>query len=694
MSMRRPVNRFAPQKFRYSFWSKATAAAVVLFPLSLQRLDFRATFSLGLSISAYKSSPAYGAFEDVRESYESATPPIPETARIIRAGETFTPVLATEQTPVARRLATVKGITVHIRPAAFEPQPVYVAGEDIATASVGALAQKLAQAELRRSGPGEPTEKILRSQTGTQILVRRTIPSEPGVEEIPAPREEAVTVARHTVSYSGLTTRTVNPNNMRPLWLSGQIEMTGGLAFIGSDTQMVIQRTFNGERFEQGRIWVTEGKFEIHVKQPAGFLVAELRTRDGRVLGRGEVNLLDLHDVPPRDSRIADLRIALHPTAEGASFRTISGHSHNNQNMPVASAKVEIQSYSDPLPVNSEGEAGDPTLSRDSTFVARASAKNHWPSMVVGQAQVPQDIRLFSNSMVDALIGLNLEGMDKKEAYQQSVVWGRLTRDGKPVAGAVVEMAGAYSPIYFSELYLPDKKAIVTSQNGVFAFVKVRAGVQALRVRIGGRIYPAQIFPTEGRHVSYVEFSLHDKQVSQFRVFDGLDMSKPLSAQIRMVGSDEVLPIGRDDFVEYSTAANPFVVEADAGADYEISRVTVSGSPHVVHVPLVGREWLNRLAGERRVTMLPRRGTIVGYMDNHDYEVELTGYAPGEPTQIVYFDAKGAPLEAKVGVAGGGFVIFNAPMGLQTLYVHPMQSRETFSQVVVAEPEFVQVITH
>jgi hypothetical protein len=74
--------------------------------------------------------------------------------------------------------------------------------------------------------------------------------------------------------------------------------------------------------------------------------------------------------------------------------------------------------------------------------------------------------------------------------------------------------------------------------------------------------------------------------------------------------------------------------------------------------------------------------------------VELTGYAPGENMQIVYFDALGKPLETRTGVAGGGFVIYNAPQGLQTLYVHPTQSRETFSQIVVAEPEFVQVITH
>jgi hypothetical protein len=41
----------------------------------------------------------------------------------------------------------------------------------------------------------------------------------------------------------------------------------------------------------------------------------------------------------------------------------------------------------------------DPTLSHDSNFVARAQARDHWPSLVVGQAQLPQDIRIFAKAV-------------------------------------------------------------------------------------------------------------------------------------------------------------------------------------------------------------------------------------------------------------------------------------------------------
>ncbi|MGZ3722826.1 MAG: hypothetical protein ACXVA9_07860 [Bdellovibrionales bacterium] len=734
---------FTAKKTNFVFWSRVTAVAVVFFPLSIHHVDFRSTFNLGVSVSAHKSSPAYAAFEDLRENYASEHPQIPEQGHLMAAGTTFNYKTA-QKTPTIRLLA-MKGMTIR-QPPEVKPQPFMVAGQTIrrnalpprvqaraalseiekqalplaerkrqivetlkqeenwAPPTAGALAQELAQAEL--VGVHEH-ERILRSSTGNPIIIRRSVnndaPPVASAPQAPAAKIDVATVSPPPALptndsgfgfTSSISTRNPNPGDQRPLWLSGQVEMTDGLAFLGSETQIVIRRTFNGQNFESGRIWITEGKFEIHVKRPMGFLVAELQTRDGRVLGRGEVSLIDLKGIPQQDNHITDVRIALHPTTEGASFHAISGYSYGGQKLPVADARVEIQAYSDPQKVNSEGMVSEPTLSRDSSFVARALAKNHWASLVVGQAQEPQDIRLFANNLVDALMNLNLNGTDKKEAYKQSIVWGQVTRDGKPVAGASVEMAGDYTPIYFSEMYMPDIKMPGTSANGLFAFIKVRAGVQAVRVKIGNKIYPAQVFPTEDKHVSYVEVGIRDKVISQFKVFDGLNMNKPVIAQVRLVGTDETLPVAKDDFVEYSVAANPFMVEADGGSEYEISRVTMTGSPHVVHIPLVNRDWLYQLSANKGISPIPRRGTVVGYMDGQDFEVELTGYAPGEVMQIIYFDAQGKPLETKTGIAGGGFAIFNAPQGLQTLYVHPVQSRETFSQVIVAEPQFVQVVTH
>ena len=700
------------RKSSYFFWAQGVAAGVILFPLSIHQVDFRAAFGLGVAISAHKSSPAYAAFEDMHENFVSDFPRMPDRARPFRR-ESFQP-FGTHNRPVVRQI-TLNGLTIR------GPRPVEVAQPMVIASSTplrhsyqdtseilpeltdnsGALlpiaerkrrlVEQLRGADLAQASPASLARELAEAAVSQFPPIEKNYM--PPLARSAEPKQVRVASNEESNGYSSFGIHNIVNDNMRPLWLTGQVEMTGGLAFVGPQTQIVVQRVFNGKAYEQGRIWVTEGRFEIRVKEPSGFLVAELRTPDGRVLGRGEINLLDLTDLPPGD-RIGDLRIALRPSAEGATLHAVSGYSTGTQKVAVRNARVEIQAFSDPQKVNEDGIVNEPNLSRESSFVARALAQGHWPSLVIGQAREPQDVKLFANSMVDALINLSVEKSARKDAHQQSIVWGQVSRLGKTLSNVQLELAGDNHAIYFNAAYLPDPGLRATSANGLFAFVNVKTGVQAVRVRIGNKIYPAQIFPTEEKHVSYIELEVHDKSIAQFRVLDGLDMNKSVVARVRLVGTDEQLTIGKDTFVEYSAVAGPLMIEADAGVAYEVSRVSVTGSPHVVHIPLVQREWLSESARAHNIAMLQSRGTVVGFMDDHDFEVEMTGYPPGQTPQIIYFDSSGRSVSGKTGVAGGGFVIFNAPSGVQTLYVHPLQSRETFSQVVVAEPEFVQVVTH
>lgn len=733
------------RKRRYIFWSRITGIAVVLFPLSFHSVDFRASFTQGISVSANKASPAYAAFEDLREDYKhSGEFKFPAGAKMLTAGTEFDFKAAKQKIVTVRQIA-MRGVTIRAptEPAAVpttvaaqnqSQEAVFFAEgriqrreiargpaeltdlsgsllplnqrkqnlaqellqEDWSAPTPAARAQELVQEELQRT---VSETRSIPTRGGSTIVIRKpdASPSRarlPDVAVVEPPRDEPMPMFNVA---SALGRRTSDPANLRPLWLTGQIEMTEGLAWVGPETHMVVKRVFNGYVFEKGRIWVSEGRFEIRVKEATGYLVAELVTRTGQVLGRGEINLLDLHQVPGREDRVANLRIPLRPTNEGATFRAVSGYSHGAHKMTVAGAKVEIQSHAQPMKANDDGYAVDPVIDRDSSFVARAVADGHWPSLVVGQAKEPQDIRVFSNKLVQALISLNMEGAsraEKKDAGNQAIVWGRLVSEGKPAAGAQIEMAGDYKPIYFNELYVPDSRLKGTSANGLFAFIKVRYGVQALRVRAGGKTYPAQVFPTENKHVTYVELDIRSKAVAQFKVFNAFEMQRPVAARIRLVGAEETLDVGKDEIVQYAVAANPFMVEAEAGGEYEVSRVTVSGTPHVVHVPLVQRQWLYQLMQDRRVSQISQRGIIVGLIDDAGYQVDLTGYPMNENMQIVYLDHLGRPTDSKVGLQGGGFAIFNAPAGLQTLFLRAPGTHHVFSQVVVAEPEFVTVITH
>lgn len=677
------------QRKRYYWAPRIVAAAVVLFPLSLQKIDFRNVFGGGVSVSAYKSSPAYAAFEDLNQEYNSPFPKFPEKLETLSAGkQTYIP--PAPEPAMAIRVVALKGATIKTPPVVVashpQPQPFYVAGQTKFSELPLVHRKQVLAAQVASEGFQVPTL----AQRAQELIATVAPPPPPKREEKPP-----VDPSEGFGFMSHVQTIEPKPEQLRPLWLNGQIEMTGGLAFTGRETQMAVKRVVDGQVLEKGRIWISEGRFEIHVKSATGQLVAELATPEGRVLGRGEVNLVHLQDIPTNDNRIYDIRIAMRPTAEGATIRAVSGYSHGHQVIPVKEARIEIQNYLEPQKVNDEGYVGQPNLHSKSTFVARATAPKHWASIVIGQAEKPQDIKLFSNTLVEALIGLKTTGVgEAKIAGKSGIVWGQIRKDGKNAAGVSVQMAGSYQAIYFNEAYFPDPKLTATSANGLFAFINVQRGVQALRVQANGKTYPAQVFPTEEKHVSYIELELEDRVVTQFKVVDVLNMNSPVEARIRMVGTEEVVPLRHSGMVEYSNGANPFMVEAEAGVEYELSRVTLSGRPQNIFIPMIRRDWLTNIFNSQNILSLPGRGIIVGFIDDEDFDVELTGYGPQEKMQIVYFDARGNVLQdRKSGKAGGGFIIFNAPLGLQTVYIHPLQSKETFAQVAVAEPEYIHVLT-
>ena len=593
-------------------------------------------------------------------------------------------------TAPARRHLALAGLTIHL-PASEVTKPAVM----IATATpvelyhdpestLGGVAERLVKKEL--ASAARAVERVITSATGVGIVVRGDAPvatDAPALASAPVPAEFKPTLA--AIDAAGAA---------RPVWIDGQIEMTGGLGWIGPETDLVVRRTVDGRTQEKGRIWVTEGKFEIHVSKATGYLVAELQTRDGRVLGRGEVNLVGvLGTAPTSGQRIGDLKIALRPTTEVASLRAVSGYSHGERKIALADAQVEIDSVAHAMSVDDEGFVGEPSIGAGSSYVARASAPKHWPSLIVAGADRPRDVHLLPNGMVKALVDLSLKKNDRRDALNESIVWGQVTQGTEAVAGASVELTAGQTPIYFNDFYLPDQTLQRTGKNGLFAFVNVKSGVQAVRVRRGEVAYPAQIFASEAKHVSYVELSLRDKVVAEFNVSDVLGGNRLTPANLKLVGTDAALATKGRDVVELNTAGDAMMIEADAGPDFEVSRTTVGAEPREVQLPIVRREWLRGLYGARTIEPKLDRGAVVGFVDGQDFEVEMTGGLLKERLPIVYFDALGKPVAGPTGIAGGGFAILNAPTGVQTVQIHPTQARASFTQVVVAEPNLVHVMT-
>ncbi len=97
-----------------------------------------------------------------------------------------------------------------------------------------------------------------------------------------------------------------------------------------------------------------------------------------------------------------------------------------------------------------------------------------------------------------------------------------------------------------------------------------------------------------------------------------------------------------------------------------------------MHIPLVREAWLKQLQTSKLITDMPNTGMILGFSADSNYEVFLAkeNYSSD---QIVYFDQAGNSASGPT--PGGGFVLFNVPIGTNEVIVQEKNSDKIYSQV-------------
>lgn len=735
--------------------SKVLAVLIILFPLSLQKVDFRSRFTAGLTIELNKTSPAYAALEDLRQNFITPNVQTPADVPAMRlaSGQSFSNNV--DQLVGARRISLA---AIRIRKFRRNPPSLaqvherfsrspsmrddhgdllplrerkqvlaeYLSGKDWSPPTVRDAAQKLITEELQTATPN-PTSKVIVGTGGHRIYIAKAaipspsvvrhgsvpVPSRPEIDADSPASHPSIVVADNESKRPSMSEgfmpvsstayvagqRTIyetqeSPSQRQPYLLKGQLRVTHGLAFIGSNASYFrIYRARDGRAMESGHVWVSQARFEIQVDEGTGELIAELRNRDGRILGRGE---LDLSNVlkKKRGYTISGLDIDLHPVVSGAGVHLVSGYSVGARKTAMVHAKANFEGDPEIYAATEDGHIRDADRTPGSTYIVSAQSEHGWPTVSVGAEGVEQDVRIYSDKFVKALLDLTTQGQDRKDAEEQAVVWGRILKKGRPVAGVKVEMAGAYAPIYFDKVFIPEQKAEATSANGLFAFVGVRPGVQSVRVKYQGKVYPAQIFPARAHQVSYMDLAVDDIQKVRLTLEDAFDPAREVQAQVRFLGVDQEIAITNEAELKYPSLGKFVLVEADAGPGYELARTEITKKTHVADIPLLKKNWVNSILADKKINLMPNRGALAGFVSDRPFQVSITGETPYFPPTIVYFDQQGRVVKGDTGPSGGGFMIFNAPVGAQTLLIRPLNSDRTYSQVVVAEPRYIDVFKY
>lgn len=663
-------------------------------------------------VSLPKLSPAQAAYEDANYDFSVAKAPEHGRRTVLSSGGGSESLLEifkqTAVEPVKQNPTWLANVNLGGRLPGFEKKPevapVVVALRGItlkhqelpATQTMPEVKTLVAQNSLRQSLVEEMQMQDWSQPTYVQraeALVKKELAQkrDETVKSLP----NGIFVAGNTLPSKPVEQRSTysstteyNHNVSTDKTVRGRVRLVGGVALLGSNDRIVIYREVDGEIYERGVVSQNEGRFEITPRDLKGQLVAELHTGRKGVVGRGSFSLSQLNQG-------TNISVEISPIVTGAMLNVISARSFGQHVELVKNAHVEVAAEKARFNADSTGRwYSEEGFQNDSSYLAQIDSANHWGTILIGVAGEETRAKLFPNPMMEAFLQLTL-GNDKTLARQSGVIWGVVTRNGQPLSGAKVEMAGNHrnQGIYFNQLMMPDRFLEQTNDNGAFAFAWVTPGIQVVRVSYQGQTYPAHVIPVEQGQVSYLDFEIGSADSVPLEIYDPYDQSKELNAIIRVVGNeDQPLDIQGSRRLPVARGNGMMMIEIDAGDMYELARVSVPRNSKTLRIPIVRRDWALSVAVRRRINLGAGVGMAIGLVDDSSFVVRVSEKTSGEKEEIIYFDRNGQPVYGDEGPQGGGFVIFNLSPGMRTISVVKNSSLKLKSSVIVSDPLYTNII--
>ena len=143
-------------------------------------------------------------------------------------------------------------------------------------------------------------------------------------------------------------------------------------------------------------------------------------------------------------------------------------------------------------------------------------------------------------------------------------------------------------------------------------------------------------------------------------------------------------------FVSLAQVPRLSMIYTETDPQYVSANYFYNDQDTYIHLPVISKDWLDRLKAQAKIDQEPDVATIVGFFGEEDFEVYLAGETKNSSAKIVYFDATGNVISK--GAAGGGFVMFNVPIKTQEVVVIGTESEKIYSKVVPTDLEATSVL--
>ena len=474
----------------------------------------------------------------------------------------------------------------------------------------------------------------------------------------------------------------------------GEVELRGGLPS-GPHWQIEISRYHENVKKEDAQVDSRKSTYSIQVADYEGKLEARLRDiRNGEVIGEGSYRLL-------ADQKNQTAKIVLNKTN---NFLATNYQSYNRNpytlSEPMERAKVRVQadvllaSVNDSGKTDQDGNYIFDQVRMGSHGIMRTEAENFYPALFSVRSGEAKTQALFPAKMIAALKEIVKEQNVASEYPETgSIVWGQIKKSGKPFAGAqvLVENFPAYKVVYLNTLFIPDNKLKGTSENGYFIILDLPAGFHSLLATSGNMYLSHSNTVVDDETLSVAELEINDvKNKTDIKVFDAFT-GNPAIANVEMQSIPEAFDItGYADVLLPDVSRLSFMNITPANPTYLKTMMNYDDTNDFIHIPLVSAAWIQSIMARQKINQVPDRGLIVGFVEFENYDIYL-GYDDKFPREnFIFFDANGTLTEKAT--VGGGFLIFNVPLGPQSVVLTEGNSGMLQMQMVDVNTEATSVL--
>ncbi|MDX9731938.1 MAG: hypothetical protein RBT63_09220, partial [Bdellovibrionales bacterium] len=291
------------------------------------------------------------------------------------------------------------------------------------------------------SAPAKTVERtISASQLGMtreQVLAALLVPMSGGPIFKPSPKREVAAAAKSDVKPN--TSLNADPSREiaeralgamapvnRQVTIRGLIELSGGLALTHAQDHIVVLRESRGQFIESGAVWLRDARYEIFVESMEGHLIAEVRSPQGEVIGRGQADLGTLvGSIKGGNQKSIDgVTLRVTPISTGIGGRVQSGYTagattasgvYRATRSGVSGARVEFQQTPSSVKSVAGGYFEDVKFTEGSRVLARVAAppgeakdQVHLPTLAMMTSGQEAIVPVFTKKMMTALVNLTM----------------------------------------------------------------------------------------------------------------------------------------------------------------------------------------------------------------------------------------------------------------------------------------------